>query len=295
MCRYGYKYLVFIVFIFITLFKINFISYAGVWNNDLNGWNYIKDNNEMANDEILLDDSGEIYCFDNTGLMLSDSFNKDGLYFSSSGTWVNPISTNKEKFDDLWDEYIKNNTIIFSSKSELVDALNYYSYSKLITIPRNVSIIKLENDFVLTSSSLESDLNILNQYSASLDLISSALKDEDDFITIQNIVNYIVEHGNYDITQNGAYSILSKGLGCCTAYAQLFNKLCDNLGYTSETIFVYTETGLHCLNRVLINNIWYYYDVSFYDESKDNIYLNINKDTFLQIYRLANKGIFSNK
>lgn len=295
MCRFGYKYLIFIAVTFIILFKINFISYAGIWSNESNGWYYIKDNNEKANDEILLDESGEIYCFDNTGLMLHESFNKDGLYFSSNGAWLNPISTNKEKFDNLWDEYIKNNNIIFSSKSELVDALNYFSYTKFITIPRNVSVINDENNFILTSSSLEKDLNILNQYSVSLDLISLSLKDDDDFITIQNIIDYIVDNGNYATTENSAYSILSKGLGCCTSYSQLFNKLCDNLGYTSETIFVYIETGLHCLNRVLLNNVWYYYDVTFYDESKDSMYLNIDKDIFLQIYKLADKGIFSNK
>lgn len=294
MCKFGYKYLVFIAILFMTLFKINFISYAGIWSNDADGWYYIKDNGNLANDEILLDESGEVYCFDNTGLMLHDSYNKDGLYFSSSGSWVNPISTNKEKFDNLWDEYIKNNTIIFSSKLELVEALNYYSYSKLITIPRNVSVINSGNDFILTSYSLEDDLKHLNQYSSSLDLISVALKTDDDLITIQNIVNYIVEQGNYDITQNSAYSILSAGFGCCTAYSQLFNKLCDNLGYTSETVCVYVETGYHCLNRVLINNVWHYYDVTFYDESKNNIYLDINKDIFFQIYRLSNKGIFSN-
>lgn len=292
MCKFGYKYLIFIVFIFEILFHTSFISYAGVWSNDLSNWRYVKDDNTFANNEILLDESGEIYCFDDTGAMIYNSFNKDGLYFGSNGAWVNPNSTNKEKFDDLWNDYIKEDNITFTSKSELAEALNYYSYSKLITIPRNVSVINSDNGYILTTSSLDNDLKILNQYSIVLDAISLTLKVEDDLSTIQNIVNYIVELGNYDKTQNSAYFMLTTGLGCCNAYSQLFNKLCNNLGYTSETICVYVETGYHCLNRVLINNIWHYYDVTFYDESKNNMYLDINKDILLQIYKLGNKGIF---
>lgn len=297
MCRFGYKYLVFIAFILITLFKINLISYAGVWVESEEGWYYTKDNGSLAKSEILLDDSGEIYCFDDNGLMLHDRTNQEGLYFGTNGAWKNPNNTNKQKFDDLWKELTINDTVTFMSKSEVADALNYYSYCKFITIPTKITVVSSDGNYILNSSSLENDLKILNKYSLMLYSISASLKANDDISTITNIVNYIVELGEYDTSesQNSAYTILNSGLGCCTGYSQLFNILCNNLGYTSETIFVSVITGSHCINRVLINDVWHYYDVTFYDSSKNDIYLDINKDVLLQTYKLCNKGIFGDK
>lgn len=275
-----------------VIFNSVFDSYAGTWEKRDENWYYLKDNGVYANNEIILDDLGEIYCFNALGCMLYNQYNKDGLYFSNSGAWVNPNCINKKLLDDKWNDLNTNRVAVFEDKSDIANALNYYSFSKLISIPRNVQVNCKDNRYSLTMDSISKDINLLNEYSLSLYNIAGSLKSENDLDTLVNIANYVISNSNYDTSKDGAYDLLTSGLGCCAAYTQLFNKLCGNLGYPAEAICVYVSTGYHCINRVLIDNVWHYYDVTFYDQSKDMMYLDIDKNMLLQYYTLGNKGIF---
>lgn len=96
----------------------------------------------------------------------------------------------------------------------------------------------------------------------------------------KKIHDYIKKHYKYDETgkNRSAYEMVRDGKGVCTAYAELYQYLCNYCGLRCEIIHGNKKT--HEWNRVRCNGKWYYVDVTWDDTEKTSKYRVSTKKKF---------------
>lgn len=135
------------------------------------------------------------------------------------------------------------------------------------------------------------------------DSVIPTLKGKNDLDTIRNVYYFVIDNSMYDaslVDYNDLRSIIFYGRGVCASYSELFQYLCNKLGFECYSVFgkssfydnfeknktVNTESfaemedikgieqdvQLHEWNIIKINNSWYWIDVTWADDR----YIDIN-------------------
>lgn len=237
-------------------------AYAGQWISEgPNEWYYIKENGEYANNEILLDDKGNVYSFDEEGMMIADMEN-NGLSWGSSGAWVNKMARNEDVNESKFQEYKKNGIVYFSSRNEYIDFLNYVSTNYVLKTVTTVCTIYGSDKYAFDSSvneKFDEVLDLYNQYFDYMNNIVNESRASTDEETIRNIGNYIMDIATYDKNQEGVISMITEGKAICSTYTRFFNILCGLAGYNCEEVYCYILPGggYHAINRVWYGDRWH--------------------------------------
>lgn len=289
--------------VFLTgLYIIGFtdIAYGGQWVSTEPGeWFYIKDNGQYACDEILLDEKGNIYSFDDTCLMNSNISNTDyyNLSWDENGAWINRMAYREDNSESKFQEYKENGKVYFYDRNEYIDFLNYIHthFSVLddtIWTSGNSKYVIFDKEI---NEGFENSYNLYNNYLEELNNIVNECRGSTDAETVRNISNYISDICSYDKNAKGVYSILNEGKAKCGGYSRFFNMLCDLVGINCEEIYVDVtlSNGAHAMNRVWYDDRWHYIDLVGYDGStKCEYYYDMDYTEFLKIYTLKNHGLY---
>lgn len=122
------------------------------------------------------------------------------------------------------------------------------------------------------------------EYEASVASVVAMADGLDDEAKVRFFHDYLVENCEYDLTlsKSRAYDCLVGGSAVCNGYAIAFYNLCSAAGMEANYIVgtVTTQQGvvLHAWNRVQINGKWRYYDVTFDDTSRSNLFFGLSEE-----------------
>ena len=115
------------------------------------------------------------------------------------------------------------------------------------------------------------------------EIITPGMTDRDKILAVHD---YIVNNTYYDVVNyyagtvpNVSYSIegvMIKHRAVCDGYSKTFDFFMDALGIESERITGTANGGSHAWNRVKVDGIWYYIDVTWDDPTQGAAYPNYN-------------------
>lgn len=93
--------------------------------------------------------------------------------------------------------------------------------------------------------------------------------------------NWIASNATYDETmkKTSCYSNVIEGTSTCNGYTRAFYAICCYSGITCENVRGYVNNMLHIWNRVYIDGVWEYVDVTWNSMSQSNSWLLVSKDT----------------
>lgn len=105
-------------------------------------------------------------------------------------------------------------------------------------------------------------------------------KKTEELTAAKRIHDYIKKTYHYDKTKKNktSYKMVRDGKGICTAYAELYQYLCNYCGLRCEIIHGNRRT--HAWNRVRCNAAWYYADVTWDDSEHTSRYRLKRKKAF---------------
>ena len=113
--------------------------------------------------------------------------------------------------------------------------------------------------------------------------ITPGMSDWDKAIAINNYLCNFCEY-DYSYTYRSTFDALTHGNVVCQGYANAYKKLMEAAGVKTDYIsgkgWTGTEWGSHGWNRVTINGVYYYVDVTWNDCMRGNYYLLLDYDTF---------------
>ena len=106
----------------------------------------------------------------------------------------------------------------------------------------------------------------------------NGLSDRDKIIRAHN---WIASNTTYDETlqKTSCYSNVIEGTSTCNGYTRAFYAICCYSGIPCENIRGYVNNTLHIWNRVYINGVWEYVDVTWNSMSRSNSWLLVSEDT----------------
>lgn len=282
----------------ITTLGITNTTYAGQWISDEpNEWYYVKNNGQYATNETLLDDKGNIYCFDENSVMrYSTDYN--GLSWDASGAWINRMAPNEEYFEAKYQEYRNNGVVTLSSREEYVDFLNYVSSNYIMEEATVYHSVSSSGEYIFRKEANPEFENALNLYYQNLELLNSIVaknRGATDAETARNLVTYIIDNTTYDVNYAYVSSILTEGRGRCSSYTRLFKMLCELAGINCEEVYNIAPNGqYHSLTRAWYDGRWHYIDLTYLDSCRNfDKYFDISYDSFLSLFKLENHGLYS--
>lgn len=101
----------------------------------------------------------------------------------------------------------------------------------------------------------------------------------DKAIALNNYLCNTMEY-DYSHTHRSTYDAIAYGIGVCQGYANAYKKLMCAAGVETDYVagigFTGSGSGSHGWNRSLIDDVYYYTDVTWNDGLRDNIYLLIS-------------------
>lgn len=127
------------------------------------------------------------------------------------------------------------------------------------------------------------------------------LKNIDEFKTNKDKIKFIhdvfIRYGKYnnDKTQTrtniyqSIVSFLTTGNTVCAGFSYSFKYLMDKIGIPSITIYDETKRltdKAHVWNAVFINNTWYYLDITWDNQFKNDKYFLLDKDSFYKTHTI---------
>lgn len=107
--------------------------------------------------------------------------------------------------------------------------------------------------------------------------------DMDEFAKVRAVNQYLCDHMTYDINYYSSRDAILLGRGRCQGYANVFKNLMNALGIPTDYIRGYADgdySSTHAWNRVLIQGVYYYVDVTWNDTTGRNSYLLIGEEEF---------------
>ena len=96
--------------------------------------------------------------------------------------------------------------------------------------------------------------------------------DMDAFTRAKVINQYLCNHMEYDINYYTTRDAILLGRGRCQGYANAYKNLMKAAGIETDYVrgYVYGANGTHAWNRLLINGVYYYVDVTWNDTTGQN-------------------------
>lgn len=106
------------------------------------------------------------------------------------------------------------------------------------------------------------------------------IEDSNEMEKIKKIHDWIKSTTEYDFSysKNSCYSALIEGKSACNGYARLFTAVCSYAGIECENITGWQNDKYHIWNRVRVNGIWYYIDVTWNDSAGEDRWFMISRD-----------------
>lgn len=222
--------------------------------------------------------------------------------------YYNFLSDETKKYYDLLLEASKNysNTISgsFSFNADSFDEALYafsYDYPIYYWWRVGVSTSYSDNSFKSTCSVNASELEEnVSKIISEKDRILASCKNENNYITIKNISDYISSEFNYDMENPNAHNLLGGIIDkkcVCDGYASTFKYLCNEAGFNCnivEGIGINNDAPeQHAWNIIELNNKWYNVDTTWSapltDKGKMIVY-----DYFLVSDEILNTNHFRN-
>ena len=159
---------------------------------------------------------------------------------------------------------------------------------------------RFDNQLNLTQKADRQVINnkVLQLKSVVENVISKISAETEDVIKEKIIHDYITKTVEYDY-QSAAnmesystviphafdlYGAAVEGLAVCEGYSKWFQYLCYNVGINATQVFGMADGGNHMWNSVLIENSWYFVDLTWNDANNIVIYNYFNL-TYTQITR----------
>lgn len=204
-------------------------------------------------------------------------------------------------------EFIKendNNEMVNAMGAFIEDWPEYYWWNTINTKTIEVKNTLGKKYYYLTSIADESEEDI-KMYSSLIENkakdILTNIKGSDDYTTIKNIHDYIIDNTTYNLEKVDSQdlrSVLLENEGVCAGYAETFQYLCNKLGYDCYCVKGQAKLNnieLHEWNIIQIDNKWYLVDTTFdeyTDENKNEI--GIKYDNFLATDKILKIDHISN-
>lgn len=146
------------------------------------------------------------------------------------------------------------------------DYPNYYWWGKGVSTTYTSDGFKSKSDE--TKEAINSNMTSLTD---KVNSILETCKNENNYITIKNIHDYIVKNVQYSKDEENCHNIvgsLLKGKSVCDGYATAFKYLCNEAGFNCNIIEGSAlnsdnELESHAWNEVELNNKWYLVDTTW--------------------------------
>lgn len=100
--------------------------------------------------------------------------------------------------------------------------------------------------------------------------IQTGITEEDAF---NRIVSWICNSTTYDnsLVNSDWTDIIESGTVVCNGYAEIFQIMCQICGMQCYKVDGYLDDGLHAWNYVRINDVWYWVDITTYDNNRTHL------------------------
>lgn len=212
---------------------------------------------EIPNGEII----GEVY------------FGEKYDYYEVQGNWV------KIAYDDTFGYVYKVYGDIYDTEGNLIAAAELPKPAPEPEPEPNVT--ESTPQVVVAPSKEPSEMTNSELYQWVLAQIITP--DMDEFARVRAVNQYLCDHMTYDINYYSSRDAILLGRGRCQGYANAFKNLMNALGIPTDYIRGYADgdySSTHAWNRVLIQGVYYYVDVTWNDTTGRNSYLLIGEEEF---------------
>ena len=281
-----------IVFIILLLFGINIYK-------DYKVRSYITPVNELVmnvNSESYVND---LYISDeHVYKYLLDNKEKEiyRLFLNKIKNFEKSVELELEGFNSFYfsSQYVIDiSNAIFMDHPELI----HYSYISISEINQNHNKLKVDFNYVMNNKQYNDAIDEIKTY---LDEIKNDTKDLNEYEKVEYVYNWLGKRNKYDTFKSSmaqsAYSAFNLDLSpVCSGYARASQIIFQNIGINSLLISGSLDNMSHEWNFVMIDNKYYYYDVTQSSTQNKPIKNDISYCGFLfkdhSGYKIHNKEI----
>lgn len=179
------------------------------------------------------------------------------------------IANYEEHFEVEYDGKV-DEAILKNLKPAIVDGIkaipyldeNWYSYAYDVSYTGDHALFKIDMKYI-TNKKAETELNKYIEEQVK----TMGLEGKSDFVRAMTIADWISDHYAYDDSLNihDAPTMQKMGIGVCSSYALMFQKMAVAAGLDSRLIPGKLDNTPHLWNLVNINGKWYHVDITNYD------------------------------
>lgn len=187
----------------------------------------------------------------------------------------------------------KKDRITIKAKTEkkinaYIDIINYL-YGNYIEFDPSVLVTGDGYSFILNKDKIRSfkkKNKMVDQFFQKEMLSLGITSNTTEYEAVRRINDWICKNMSYDNTYTHitANDMLSTGTGVCSAYAELFVKICNFYGIKSKYV-TNTVTLNHAWNLVCIDDIWYEIDICWNDASSSYNYFLMTREESSRIHK----------
>lgn len=233
--------------------------------------------------------------------------NKEQISDINNEYYVNQLNDKELRYYELFkNASVDGNNYIKGSfkfnKNDFNKALKAFSYDypEYYWWRNNLSTTYNSSGFETVSSISKEEINNkINELQIKKDEIINLCKDENNYKTVKNIHDYLVNNVKYDKSDDDAHTIvgsLLKGNAVCDGYSLAYKYLLNEAGFNCIVIegqaIENKDLVEHAWNCVELNNEWYEVDATWDDASSKEDNLNIVYDYFLINSKMLNNDHF---
>lgn len=211
--------------------------------------------------------------------------NDESYYYLQSGSLFDSDEAGRavRAFDLDFPEYYWFGQVISTDFESSKDSLNLLDF--------NYAVVKVDcNEF--SDEDISSNRTLIDN---KLNEILPTLTSENDYETIKNVYDYVIDNVEYDLDTMETSDIRAafiNGKGVCSSYAETFQMICNRLGYecysvqgkglqlikdddygNNDSIESTDDLG-HEWDIININNNWYWVDPTWGDSNEESYDLN---------------------
>ena len=172
--------------------------------------------------------------------------------------------------------------------SEILEAAPAYYETNYVNLSmsqmKDYSIIYIRPNYIFTAEENEELLNAIDKVLEELEL-----EDKNDYQKVRAIHDYICDNVNYDFTftKYDSYDAMITGEAVCQGYANLFYRMCYEVGLDVKLISGIGAGGNHAWNIVKIGDVYYNIDTTWDGQDDETYYTYFlkNEVDFYDHYR----------
>ncbi len=229
-------------------------AYAG-WEQQGSDWYYFDDRGQYRTGDYM-DTDGNIYFFDHTGRMISDTFTSYGRYYSTSGELINISSDITGNNRSLSERYLAGETLIFPDTESLAQWWLYFNlYYNDFVLNEKLPVKEITPGAVTTETFIEYRERVswpttpVNRTTSELvqstvhklsEQVTGTTIEEKSRSAAKVVANYIdydydLRNSNDDLIY-GLESILKRRKAICQGYAMLTVRVLREIGIDAEIV-----------------------------------------------------------